>query len=301
MPRAAPRLGWAALVLFVTACNRITPPPPAATPTAVLPTATARPTATPQAPDGEPSLLERSTLALIEAGAYQSETVVTYFIDPPQAFPLRVDTSYQIADSEQVHHIAHWPEGLREETICTGSKRWEQCWTRVGTHPWTRAITLEFDPTILEQRRSLEARAVVTATTPLTLTGEILVEWRVPLDETEFIGQSWLKADSLLPVREVSEVREPDGSTRFRGETRFKRYDAAIGVATPVVATVTPAPTIAPTQGTEFKTRVEEAPLPGTLVVPEGEGPFPAAVVLHGSEGGVRYSEPLARRLGQAG
>jgi len=80
-----------------------------------------------------------------------------------------------------------------------------------------------------------------------------------------------------------------------------KESDVPATTAAPSHATVTPPATIPVVVRTPIPTHTEEMPFAGVLFLPAGSGPFPAVIVLHGSEGGTGLTKDVAREYARKG
>lgn len=197
---------------------------------------------------------------------------------------------------------AEYPDGLDRRTICTGNGPTQTCHTQVHDYPWFRDSTVEGGAPWPRVRRELLAEASAPGSTTLAEDGTLFVTWTAesPLfGGLALRGESWLDASSLHPRREVIGWYSQE-MLSVHQEITYTDCAEAEQLGMPPLATITPAaPITPPPEAAEF--REESVPLPGALYVPEGEGPFPAAVVLHGSEGGLRSTNQVARRLAGGG
>ena len=197
---------------------------------------------------------------------------------------------------------SEYPDGLDQRTICAGDGPTQTCHTQVHDYPWFRDSTVEGGAPWPRVRREFLADASAPGITTLDEDGSVFVAWTAesPLSGGLALrGESWLDASSLRPRREVIGWYSLE-MLSVHLEITYTDCAGTEQLGMPLLATVTPAAPITPPPETaEF--REESVPLPGALYVPEGEGPFPAVVVLHGSEGGFRYTGAVARRLAGGG
>ena len=217
---------------------------------------------------------------------------------------------YSSGPPEQIQVSADWGDGLVADLICLGMAQSRQCWSKVGQHPWTVRADLASVPTWLEQRQQELAATTIISSTILPESNQMIVAYRRPIPtgmepaqgfET---GQAWLQTATYLPIRWVVAGLSLDEQPLYHIEAIFSDYNRPFAIEAPVAATVTPVPTVPVTPwapGIDLPTHEEHLPYAGALIVPDQPGPFPAVIVLHGSEGSVRYSKDVARRLAQKG
>jgi dienelactone hydrolase len=217
---------------------------------------------------------------------------------------------YRPGPPEVLHIHSDWSDGLSAEVICHEETRGQQCWSLVGQHPWTRRADLEWGITWLEQLQRELASTIISSSTILSESNQMLVKWRRPIPsgqqggERFLIGQTWLEAKTYLPTRELVTEQSLTEPPTYHSETIYLDYDVPLTIAMPAPATVTPVPTVPITPwapGRDKPTREEPLPFPGVLVVPDQPGSFPAVVVLHGSEGSLNYSLDVAQQLAEKG
>jgi dienelactone hydrolase len=194
------------------------------------------------------------------------------------------------------------PGGYRQRTVCLGSASRQTCQTQAAAQPWFHDATVEASPSWPALRREFLAEASATGSATVAEDGSLLIGWTAESSLASGLtlrGESWLDATSLRPRREVLSWIG-DEMLWTRQEISYTACDTAQSLEPPPVATVTPSPAIAePPQS--MAVNEASAPLPGALFVPEGGGPFPAVIVLHGSEGGVDATSTIARRLASGG
>jgi dienelactone hydrolase len=216
-----------------------------------------------------------------------------------------IETRHVLGPPEDSQSFTTWPGGLVEENICLGPAIGQRCWSRVGSHPWAEQLGADAQPTWLEYEEQLLAHATITSTATLTGTGQIVVDWHVPpmvaSPGIDLYGRTWLDLSTYLPQREVVEERGTDGVLISNGERVYDSYGALGMIQMPAVATVTPVPTVPVAARTPLPVRQDVTPAGDTLYMPAGLGPFPAVIVLHGSEGGTTYTAPMALSFARDG
>jgi dienelactone hydrolase len=277
----------------------------------LTPAATLSPTgtttqATPAPPTPVPNPLAASLEALRHAGSFR--TMETFHPPSPSPWPMaatEIETRHVLGPPEASQSFTTWTGGSAEENICLGAATSHRCWSRVGSHPWVEQLGADAQPTWLEQEEQLLAHATITSTETLTGTGQIVVDWHVPpmvpWGGLDLYGRTWLDQSTYLPQREVVEERGIGGVLVSNGERVYDSYGGLGLIQMPAVATVTPVPTVPVAARTPLPVRQEVTPAGDTLYLPAGPGPFPAVIVLHGSEGGTTYTAPLALSFARDG
>ena len=296
----------AAFLILVAGCAREADVVPTAT---IAPTATIVPTPTSPVATLTPSPLptvvaisplEQALVALRQVSSFRTKGLCLRTapgISSTVVLTRESISEYLLGPPEQGHTVFRDSEGIEEELICIGTR----CWSRTGQHPWVRLYGT--GATFLQDSQSDLDATTIVETDILTTSGDIVVDWRRPVSvspsiEHTIAGRTWLQADTRLPLRQVTDFREMDGPLVW---ATFYDYDEPIVIEAPIGVFVTPVPTVPAIERTPTAVHQEESPFPGDLIVPEGPGPFPAVVVLHGSEGGTRWTPGIARRFAQAG
>jgi dienelactone hydrolase len=250
-----------------------------------------------------PDPLMQSQEALWQVSSLRVRQLQRQYAADGTTISLETEVEYDIAvgPPEQLTGVVRSPAGT-EMFVCAALQSRRTCWGRVGRHPWTRRMDMDAS-TWLGDLQQFWRQVVVQKVEVLTASREIVVEWSFPSptsDEQPIAGRTWLQADSYLPQRVMWERRSNDGALAATLETFFFDYGASVSVEAPVVATVTPVPTLRAPEATLLVAQAE-MPLPGALFVPQAPGPFPAVVLLHGSEGGTDSTRLIANELAHAG
>ena len=321
------KTGWLAGVLFLFACSTVqaaacrretvssaTPSPLLATSaTSTTPAYAASPafdTPAPALPSGAEAL-RRSQEMMMAAPVLGLEAEETAFLWPGAApLTMTIRGCLHLIKAEDTdgllsHMELRLPGGIIQRGVCEEAVDGRTCYTQVEEHPWFQDVTLEQRPSWPEQRAEIMAAATVTENgdrEALAGDGTVFVGWLKedwPVEGALLQGESWLDADTLRPQRET--LTWHLGSTLLGTREIVYTDCEPVGLVAPWPApTVTPAATMAPPVA-QFEIREETASLPGVLYVPEGEGPYPAVIVLHGSEGGVGGVDGVAQRLARNG
>ena len=206
------------------------------------------------------------------------------------------------ADGPPSHVEVRLSGGIIQRGVCEDSGDERTCYTQVADHAWFRDATVERGPSWPGSRGEVFASATITESVALAGDGTLWVRWFKedwPVDGVLLQGESWLAPDTLQPRREA--LRWYQGNMLVgTSEMTYTACEPVTQAETWPPPTVTPAATVAP-PAEQFDIREESAPLPGVLYVPEGEGPFPAVIVLHGSGGTVNGTDGVAQRLARGG
>ncbi|MDX1663372.1 MAG: acyl-CoA thioester hydrolase/BAAT C-terminal domain-containing protein [Candidatus Promineifilaceae bacterium] len=281
-----------------TATPTSSPPPPV---TSTTPASASPASSTPaELPNGMEALRrsQEMMMALPAVGLEGDDTIFLWPSAPPLTQSYRGCLRLTDAGGLPSQMEMRLPGGIIQSSVCEEAGAAPTCYTQVEEHPWFRDPTVEQRPSWPQERAGIVATATVTDT--VAEDGAIWVRWQKedwPVEGALLRGESWLERNTLRPRREA--LTWHWGSTLLGSrEIRYTTCEPVARAETP--PTVTPAATVAP-PAEEFEIREESAPLPGVLYVPEGEGPFPAVVVLHGSEGGVRFVDGVAQRLARGG
>lgn len=317
--------GWLAQVVFLFAGSLVlsaacrqepagtampTPSPsPAVTITAPASAASPAPgTPVPAELPNEAEVLRRSQEAMMALPALGLEAEYTVFLwpgAPPlaqlQKGCLRLSRG-EDAEGMLSQMEVRLPGEITQRSVCEEAVEGRTCYTQVEEQPWFRDVTVERGPSWPEERGEIMAAATVTESGAVAGDGSVRVRWireDWPVEGALLQGESWLHPDTLLPQREALTWHHGSMLVATRDIT-YTHCEPAVQVETWPAPTVTPAATMAPPPD-PFQIREESVPLPGVLYVPEGAGPFPAVVVLHGSEGGVRGIDGPAQRLARGG
>ena len=302
----------AVLLISVAGCAREPGVVPTATTVPTSTSAVATPTPTPSSTVAAINPLQQSLLALGQVSSFRIKELFLKTVPGVSVtFVLtRENTSEHLVGPpermhiERMHLVSSYSDGIEEEVICVSS----ECWSRTGQHPWTKLYNFSSDY-LWQRRRMLDATTIMEMDV-LAVSGEIVVDWRKPIAEdtgadSEYVmtGQTWLQADTYLPLREILDLREVDGTLVWHSEATYYDHDVPIVIEAPVIATVTPIPTVPAVERTPIAAHreQEELPFPGVLIVPDGSGPFPAVIVLHGSDGGTASTRTIARQFAEAG
>ena len=300
------RVHLAFLVLFalssssLVACADEKSVPPTASP---LPIATA--TATPPAlkPIIDPLLESAEAVAQLSSVLYQRvwEDVIT--TETRESV-----IEFKLGDEEVFHLVEQWSGDSQQETVCVGN-RIKRCWGRVGEHPWLREFSAEqYTFTFAQSYEQFVQSANVIETEESTDGTKIIVTWTgeafpffYHAEEVVENGRIWLQADTYLPLRIVQEGRATnDDRLIYVSETNYEAHNMPLTIATPVAELVDPVPRAMPADST-LAVHFEEPPAPGRLFVPDVEGLYTAVLVLHGSEGGLSFTNSIARQLAESG
>ncbi len=307
---------FACSMVLLVACRSEAASSATATPLPSLPVTSTTPPVTPSPPPGTPvpalpdtaEALQRSQemmLALPALGLEMTETTFSW----PDAPPLI--RSYQgclrpggaeNADGLLSHMDVRLPGGISQRNVCAGAGEGQTCYSQVEDNAWFRNIGVEAGLSWPEVRGEVLAAATISESVAVAADGTVRVSWDRedwPVGGMLLQVESWLEPDTLLPLRE-SRTLQLGGVVVVSSEMTYTACEPVARSAAWPPPTVTPAPTVAPPVQ-ESEIREEKAPLPGVLYVPEGEGPFPAVVVLHGSGGGVRFTDGMAQRLARGG
>ena len=277
---------------------------PTNTPT---PTQTAVPPEPTALPDGQEALHHsQEAIQALPSVSIEGSSNNYWWPDVPP-FSVSQTSCLSVANEdgdEAIQSNIEWllPGDISEHVICEGVGDAQTCYNQIEAQPWFRDVTQDGPPTWLEDRRDILEVVSITEDVTLSDDGSLKIGWTRENWETgqlTVIGESWLEPDTLLPKRESMELYQADW---LIAELEFT-YSSCQLVEQPQpwpAPTVTPAPTIAPPTN-EFEIREEIVPLPGKLYLPEGDGPFPAVIVLHGSEGGIDFTQGTAQRLARNG
>ena len=272
-----------------------------------MPTATPRPTATEMAPAPDPTIdpLQESVTAVSQLSSVRYRWLWEDMITGEKQ---EVVSEYNLGDEEEIHTVAEWSSGSEEETVCVGG-RIKRCWGRVGHHSWLREFGAEQNTltfvrsyernlqryTVTQIEESADGTEIV-----ITLLGET---YPLPYHVEEVVesGRIWLQTSTYLPLRSVREWRATtDDRLIFYSEMHYENYNVPVAIVTPMADTIPSVPTAVPISPT-WAVQLEELPMPGQLFVPQGEGPFTPVLVLHGSDGSLTYTGPIARQLAESG
>jgi dienelactone hydrolase len=247
--------------------------------------------------------LEAALRALGEVESFQIDETALLAVPGVSTGVVATQTSsyvYRAGPPAEFRIVKSFSDGISEETVCIDGK----CWARTGDHPWAPAVE-EHGPLQLRQL-AFDARVLVN-TVPLAPSGDVLVEWHrelngsiLALEKARLIGQTLLQADTWLPMREVVEVEDAHGALAWYQETVYA-YEPVPPFTAPEAGLLEPVPRPDATSVPAMRTNTRDIFLPGALYVPRGRGPWPAVLVLHGSEGGIQHTGRVAQTFAEAG
>ena len=288
------------VVSLLVSCS----PPPEPTPQPTR-SDTEVPTSRPSSPTAEAATLDDHPLVLAQRALQDLASFrmvlrsIEYFSrDSSISDPLEI--TFQVQQSPQPGIAAMIARTAgSEEAICVPVDARQQCWQRVGTHPWIRKPewdALTFTGNGVEERL---AQAHILEDRFDDGSGERVVRWRLVGRGSETMGTTWIQADTSLVLHEESDIIA-DGALIAHTDVEFSDFDQPVRIPQPEFATLTPVP---PTPEVAFThiTVEETPPFPGALYAPEAEGRYPAVLVLHGSDGSLRMTQGFAEQLAQAG
>ncbi|MEM7118436.1 MAG: acyl-CoA thioester hydrolase/BAAT C-terminal domain-containing protein [Chloroflexota bacterium] len=280
-------------ILFLLGCGdreQATPATPTLAPTAV---STEAP---PSLPDVDP--FAQSITAVQQLAAIHIETT---FEDTLTDNVFKWEGDLLLEGDEQWLVRQTYPDGSVQEYLCDGEQLFN-CRRQMFTAPWIRNVS---SVTGTRSFADLYKYAIETRTLR-DMTAEpdkIVVMWEEASNTGDVIheGHSWLHAETYLPLYDLIESRETtNGSLLQRIEATYSQPDTPLErLEVPQSPQLPPVPTVIPSQA-RFKTSMEKLSA-GELYIPEGSGPFPLVVVLHGSEGSLLFSRRAALQIAAAG
>lgn len=281
---------------FVTGCSSPLPSSPSATPS----TLEVGSTQTPGFLEDGHSLISASLEAARDTSSFRVSFHQKDYISSDPLLIFETESMYSIVNSRiQPFSATITTSTGRLDVICGLAATARQCWAAVPGFPWSRDNTYDRmrwfdDPDASFNQAAVIVNRLASAGNPY----EVIVtqQGRGFIN----IGITIIDSLTLLPLSQHGEVRTTDGQPVSEFDAVYSEFNESVAINLPTPVTPTAIPPVSPIQD-QYETLQEAAPTPGLLYIPVGTGPFPAVIVLHGSEGGMEGSGPLGERLARAG
>ena len=289
-------LRYAIILSFAAGCSSHSAPSPEST----LMTDQSGSTQTPDFTKDGHALLRASLTAARATSSFRVTIHQVDYISSAPPLEYATDSEYSVLnDREQPFSATITSPTGKLEVVCGLAATARQCWASVTGFPWSLDNTYDTLRWFDDPGASFGHASV--SVDRLTSPGE---PYEVKVTEQGGWGTSQgttlIDSQTLLPVSQHAESWTMDGDPVSEYDAVYSNFDDPVSIELPVPLTPTAVPVIAPISN-RYETIQAEAPTPGILYLPVGTGPFPAVIVLHGSDGSLESSGPLGQRMAQAG